>query len=58
MGVMVEVHTQEPTPDIALPEEQQPPVGVGASTDLPPSYTEVLTSKDGLPAYATVCENI
>ena len=50
--------TPEAKPDLAMDEEQPPPVESGAAPDLPPSYTEVVTSKDGLPAYATVCENI
>ena len=49
--------TPEAKPDLAM-DEEQPPVVDGAAPDLPPSYTEVVTSKDGLPAYATVCENI
>ena len=43
-------------PDLA--QQEQPPVVGGAAPDLPPSYTEVVTSKDGLPAYYSVCENI
>ena len=50
--------TPEAKPDLAMDEEQPPPVVDGAAPDLPPSYTEVVTSKDGLPAYATICENI
>ena len=49
--------TPETKPDLG-PEEEQPPVESGAAPDPPPSYTEVVTSKDGLPAYATICENI
>ena len=51
--------TPETKPDLGQ-EEEQLPVESGAAPDPPPSYTEVvtLTSKDGLPAYATICENI
>ena len=49
--------TPETKPDLG-PEELQLSVESGAAPDPPPSYTEVVTSKDGLPAYATVCENI
>ena len=37
------------TPE-AKPDLRQPPVVGGATPDLPPSYTEVVTSKDGLHA--------
>ena len=51
--------TPETKPDLGQ-EEEQLPVESGAAPDPPPSYTEVvtLTSKDGLPAYYSVCENI
>ena len=48
--------SQQAKPDLA--QQEQPPVVGGAAPDLPPSYTEVVTSKDGLPAYATICDNI
>ena len=51
--------TPETKPDLG-PEELQLSVESGAAPDPPPSYTEVVTSnsKDGLPGYATICENI
>ena len=53
---------QQAKPDLA--QQEQPPVVGGAAPDLPPSYTEVVTSRAGnvkeedLPSYATICEKI